>query len=175
MRARIVVIASLAAVLLHTVPLRAQEISDEAALKPCSGQDLIASAGWQGATGSMVGSIIFLNRGAEPCSLTGRPTVQIVDGRGTVLPVPQTAGRDEPIDGDVVVQPEQQALVSLTWSRQWCSPSPPRPFALRIQLADGSAMDAPVREGGTPRCDAPGMPTTSVLYISAFQLLDPDR
>jgi hypothetical protein len=175
MCARMAVAVSLTLALLHAVPIQAQQTADQAALRPCSGADLTGWAGWQGATGSMIGSIFFVNRSPEPCSLTGSPTVQIVDGHGTVLLVPQTAGRDEPVDGGVVVQPEQQALMSLEWSRQWCSPSPPRPFALRIQLPDGSAMDAPVREGGTPRCDAPGMPTTSVLYISAFQLLDPDR
>jgi len=148
----------------------ANQDTGAADVRPCSASDLDASAGWQGATGSMLGGVVFTNRSSDPCLLTGRPVVQIVDGQGEPLPVVQTIGRDESPGVLVIVQPQEQAFASIHWWPQWCQPSPVPPLTLHLRLPGGSELVAPVRNGGTPRCDAPErMTTNSVINVGTFQ------
>jgi hypothetical protein len=135
----------------------------------CIADDLTASASYQGATGSMVGSIIFTYGGSGSCVLAGTPTIQILDADGQPLKITQVALSLGATQKPVTLEKGQQASLAFTWSN-WCAAGTSdtatatpdsRGFTLAVTLASGSkAMMIPVlNSDGTPitavpRCDS---------------------
>lgn len=128
---------------------------------PCSPDDLALTAGgWSGATGSMGGGATLINISIDPCSIAGKPEVELLANDGAVIAIgtPASAG---PI---VVVLPGGVAGVITVWSN-WCGANPPRALFLRVSLLNWDAgLMAPVAEwagsgGSVPRCDTPNAPS----------------
>jgi hypothetical protein len=149
------------------------------AVPPCSPADVIGSARWQGATGSLAGGLRLVNIGSGPCTLPGSPAVQLVDTQGRALQValrtaPDLCEKPRGAAGcqaqpAVVVQPSEQAFVRFVW-QNWCGPTPSGPITLTATLsAQQSLVSVPILDAdGTPsavapRCDEPGSPSTLTL------------
>ncbi|HEV8648691.1 MAG TPA: DUF4232 domain-containing protein [Actinomycetes bacterium] len=127
----------------------------------CTADRLHATAGWEGATGSLVGSVRFTSRGGAVCALNGYPTIQLLDQHGRALPTRTgRSGRSQATG--VLVRPGTAATAAFVWSN-WCGPNPGR-VGLRVTLPGGGTL-VPTVEAGTPReltarCDAPGAPSS---------------
>jgi Protein of unknown function (DUF4232) len=127
----------------------------------CTVGQLQASAGWEGATGSLAGAVTFTSRGAAPCSLAGYPTIQLVDrhGRPLRLAGDPRSGKEAP--PAVLLRRGQAARVEFAWLN-WCGPNP-APVGIRVTLPRGGVLIPTVAPGTprelTPRCDAPASPS----------------
>ena len=133
-------------------------------------------AGWQGATGSMLGGLELWNTSGEPCRLAGQPSVAILDAAGHRLDVTDAPGTNQtarplvlPADQRAPVAneeaPEGLASVMLQWFN-WCGIPPLAPMSLTIELPEGGVLHTPVT-GGIPRCDAPD--AGSSITVGAFE------
>ena len=111
----------------------------------CTAGQLRASAGWEGATGS----------------LAGYPTIQLVDrhGRPLRLAGDPRSGKEAP--PAVLLRRGQAARVEFAWLN-WCGPNP-GPVGLRVILPRGGVLIPTVQPGTprdlSPRCDAPASPS----------------
>ena len=144
---------------------------------PCRVDQVSAGlAGWQGATGSMVGGFLLWNTSRQPCRLAGRPSVAILDAAGhrlsvTDLPAPSPTAQplvlpaDQPTPVLHAEATEGLALVTLQWFN-WCGVPPIGPLSLAIELPEGGVLRTPVVMGGIPRCDAPS--GGSSISVGAF-------
>src|SRR5205809_135513 len=101
----------------------------------CAPGDLQAEAGWQGATGSMLGGVGFLNLSESDCVLARPRSVDIVDDTGSLLLVEQRW--DDDGDDVAVFQPGERVWLPIQrWN--WCGARPLGAQWLRIEfLADG--------------------------------------
>ena len=129
---------------------------------PCSPDDLaLLAGGWGGATGSMGGGAGLINMSIDPCSIAGRPAVDLLANDGALVAM-GTAASPGPV---VVLVPGGVAGVITVWSN-WCGDTRPRALVLRLSLLDWDrGLLAPVVEwpgsgGSTPRCDTPTAPST---------------
>jgi Protein of unknown function (DUF4232) len=144
----------------------------------CAPSDLTATAGWQGATGQMVGWLTLTNVGQRPCVVNGSPRlIQLRSGTTILDPLTYTAGKDAGpgnqtgAAGPVLLRPGDQAAAFLWWSN-WCSTMLPdvTVTALLLTLPSGGSPIAasPTSPGsgffGTPRCDQPMMASTFTAY-----------
>jgi len=127
----------------------------------CTAGQLRASAGWEGATGSLAGAVTFTSRAAAPCSLAGYPTIRLVDRHGRPLRLagdPRSGNQAPPA---VLLRRGQAARVEFAWLN-WCGPSP-GPVGVRVILPRGGVLIPTVEPGTprdlTPRCDAPASPS----------------
>jgi len=96
---------------------------DPRSMPPCTAHDLVLVAGgWSGATGSEAGGATVINLSGTPCTVSGRPGVDLLDARGRVI----APGVDKPATGSdlVVLQPGGVAGVITVW-QNWCG-DPPR-------------------------------------------------
>jgi hypothetical protein len=140
----------------------------------CKAGRLGTTAGWEGATGSLVGSVRFTGRGGAVCALNGYPTIQLLDQHGRVLPTRMGRyGRSQATG--VLVRPGAAATVRFRWSN-WCGPQPGL-VGLRVTLPGGGTL-VPTIAGGTPReltarCDAPGAPSSLSRGPFAAELPEP--
>jgi hypothetical protein len=142
------------------------------------GQLVGGDAGWEGATGSLLGGFLIWNTSGEPCRLEGGPSVKIVDAAGR--PIDVTAVADSsPSARPIVLRARQPvpvlfeeapiglASVRLQWFN-WCGPAPKEPLRLLATLPGGGVLRVPVVfGGGTPRCDASTAP--SMLSVAPFE------
>ena len=155
--------------------------SPAADMTSCLAQDLKAVASYQGATGSVAGSIIFTNAGSGTCILEGTPDIEIVDANGQTLKTTQVAmnlgGSQKPL----TLEGGQQAALLFTWSN-WCpagtpdasTATPVEPgLSFRVILSkSGGTVTAPLLQtDGTPitsvpQCDAPQKGST--LSVRGF-------
>ena len=140
--------------------------ADPRSLPACASSDLILTAqGWGGATGSLAGGASVVNMGSNPCTVAGKPGVELLDSRGAVIAAglgPEAA----PGSALVVLPTGGSAGVTTVWSG-WCGDPPSRPLRIRLSLPDADgALTAAVREdvsggpGTVPRCDSPGSAST---------------
>jgi Protein of unknown function (DUF4232) len=144
----------------------------------CAPADLTATAGWQGATGSMAGWLAVTNAGQRPCVLNGSPRLIRLRSGTTILdPLTYTAGKDAGpgnqtgAAGPVLLRPGDQAAAFLWWSN-WCSTMLPdvTVTALLLTLPSGGSpiVASPTSPGpgyfGTPRCDQPSSGSTFTAY-----------
>lgn len=142
----------------------------------CAPSDLTATAGWQGATGSMAGGVTVTNMGSYPCVLDGPPRlIQLRSGTTILRPITyhaeQRAGPGDSAGpaGPVLLRPRDQAAAFLIWDN-WCPRKPAAVTAVLVTLPDGGhAITAgPASPGpgidGTPRCDQP----TAASTLDAF-------
>ena len=147
----------------------------------CKADSLSATAGYQGATGSMAGSIILTNTGTEPCSLQGTAQVKLVDSYGQELVTEQKAMSLDGIDQLITLKPGQQASLFIVWAN-WCPPGTPETAAaspmaggvsFQVTLPDGhgvltaKAMLGHKSDTLVPRCDVPGQ--SSTLSVGTFK------
>ena len=127
------------------------------------GADPRAGVFFNGAGGSLVGSVSFRNTG-PPCSLLGRPRVRLL-ARARQLEKPLAHEGRAP---DVLPPPfsvralptGRSASVEIWWSN-WCGPIP---AAVAVTLPRGGMVRLPVRAAA--RCDAPQSPST--LSVGTF-------
>jgi uncharacterized protein DUF4232 len=131
----------------------------------CTANELVlTAAGWGGATGSMAGGASVVNLSSDPCTVAGKPGVELLDKRGAVIATGRGAdtGAASPA---VVLQAGGVAGVTVVWSN-WCGDPPRRPLIVHLSLAAGGDLTATVREdapggpGEVPRCDSPGAGST---------------
>jgi hypothetical protein len=140
----------------------------------CTADRLHATAGWEGATGSLAGWVRVTSRAGASCSLGGFPAIQLLDQQGRALPTrPGRAGRGQVTR--VLIRPGTAATVTFVW-HNWCGPNPGR-LGLRVTLPGGGTL-LPAVQAGTPRelaarCDAPGAPSTLSRGPFAPQLPEP--
>ncbi len=156
--------------------------STSATLKDCVTSNLKATADYQGATGSMAGSIVFTNAGSEPCVLEGTPAIVILAASGQTLTVDETKlnlnGEDQP----VTVDPGKMASLFFVWSN-WCptgtsetSSATPISGGVSFQITfkgQPSITAEAVHSDGTrvtlvPRCGTPN--ATSTIAVGIFKL-----
>ncbi len=140
----------------------------------CTADRLGATVGWEGATGSLVGSVRFTSRRGAVCALNGYPTIQLLDQHGRVLPTRTGRSGRSQVTG-VLVRPGAAATVAFVW-RNWCGPQPGL-VGLRVTLPGGGTL-VPTIAGGTPRgltarCDAPGAPSSLSRGPFAAELPEP--
>jgi hypothetical protein len=139
---------------------------DPRSLPLCTASDLILVAqGWGGATGSEAGGASVVNLSSNPCTVAGKPGIELLDRAGAVI---ATGPGPEPAPGTVPVALPTGggAGVIAVWSN-WCGSPPARPLRIRLTLpGGGGALSDVVREDGTggggsvPRCDSPGSGST---------------
>jgi Domain of unknown function (DUF4232) len=140
----------------------------------CRASQLSATAGWQGATQSMLGGAGVTNRSSTVCSLpAGRPAVQI-DWQGRSLAVrernaPTPFGPGKALR---VLDPGATATIYLQWWN-YCGTAvdlkvPPTVY---LRFGYGLVVTAPVsKEWGVPYCNAPKAPST--LFVSGPRTTD---
>ena len=142
----------------------------------CAPNDLTATAGWQGATGSMAGWLALTNVGQRPCVVNGSPRLIRLRSDTTILaPLTYQAGQDAGpgsstgAAGPVLLRPGDQAGAFLWWTN-WCAAMVPIVTSLLVTLpVGGSPIEArPTSPGagffGTPRCDQPTARSTFTGY-----------
>jgi hypothetical protein len=131
----------------------------------CASSNLAATAGVQGATGSLAGSVVVTNRGSTACQLAGIPLVHLVDASGQSLAVQQVVPADLKPASPVVVQPGQTAAALVVW-RNWCGPAPAEPIRIALALPDGGQVSATLDRPRPylPRCDAPQSGSQLAVY-----------
>jgi hypothetical protein len=138
---------------------------DPRTLPACTPDDLVLIAGgWGGATGSLAGRANVLNLTQASCTVGGKPGIELLDNRGSVI----AHGAGEPASESdlVVLPPGGVAGVTIVWGN-WCGNQPARPLQVRLSLPIGggallAAVDdtAPGSPGALPRCDSPGAGST---------------
>jgi hypothetical protein len=141
----------------------------------CTAERLHATAGWEGATGSLAGWVRLTSPDRAPrCRLRGYPTIQLLDQHHRALPTRTGRYGRSQVTG-VLVWPGTAATVTFVW-RNWCGPNPGR-LGLRVTLPGRGSL-VPAVAAGTPReltarCDAPGAPSTLSRGPFAPQLPEP--
>ena len=142
----------------------------------CTAADLHATANLDGAMGSVVGSVDLKNVGATMCTLTGRPTVTLVEGSsGSALPVnvvdviPQwQADTKSPPAGWPVVSldPGSAAAIRVSWSNE--CPQLSNPVSWSVELGDGGGLlDVAGADSLYPPCNGSAEPST--LQVGPFE------
>jgi len=130
----------------------------------CRASALRSSVRLQGATGTLIGSILVRNVGERACALRGLPTVELRDANGSLLNVRQVTARPlweqlgaaRPSGWPTVRMPPHGAAQVFVRLSNWCA-TPVKPVFFRTYLPGvGEAIPAPVRI--TLRCDVPGLP-----------------
>ena len=142
----------------------------------CVPSDLTATAGWQGATGQMVGWLTLTNVGQHPCVVDGSPRlIQLRAGDAILDTVTYKAGKDAGpgnstgVAGPVLLRPGDQAGAFLFWTN-WCPEMIPAVSVVLVTLPTGGSpiVAGPCPPGpgyfGTPRCDQPMMGSTFTAY-----------
>jgi hypothetical protein len=141
----------------------------------CAAPNLRASLFLQGATGSLVGSIIFTNRGGFACELSGRPSIRLRDGRGRALAVSYVRAKDDMQGASVgatELVPGTQADVFVEWVN-WCHGGIIGPVIFVVALPYGGGVvtvtPGPGGQGrfAGPRCDVPGR--RSILSVAPLE------
>lgn len=142
----------------------------------CVATALRAQAGWQGATGALMGTVTLVNRSAAACSLLSgpgiQPRVQVLDAAGKRLAVQMAPqGVHSMLLRLVVLRPGQRVRATMRWSN-WC-----RAYRGSIHLrvtvpgTRGAVTVAVLNRDGkpvlaSPRCDSPTDPST--IQLSPF-------
>lgn len=148
----------------------------------CRADQLAAgSAGWGGATGSLLGRFLVWNASDSPCRLKGLASVAIVDAAGRSLNVIESTAAGPPAQ-PIVLGSRQSApaldqepprgLASETFQWfNWCAASPKGPLSLAVTLSESGVLRLPVASPGgdasAPRCDDAAAPST--LTVSEFE------
>lgn len=153
--------------------------------RTCVPNDLTASAGWQGATGQVVGGVVVTNTSSTPCAIAGPPRQLELLAGATILKTAYLAmaGTDP---GATVTTPGQSAYLKpgdqagafVGWSN-WCGATRPTVSAVLVTLPGGGhpitagAMSPGPGLDGFPRCDAPS--NGSTLSAWEFEAVPPQQ
>ena len=129
--------------------------------------------------GDSLGAVKLVNHSGQPCSLTGQPTVQVLDQHGIRLPTSESAfhqAPDLPPPAHPIILSASgvlpQAIVEM--DLEWCG-APTGPVQFTIEFAGWqSPLTIPVSgvtpSGFTPgSCSAAGVPSLlAVDYVRGF-------
>jgi len=130
---------------------------ERVAFEPCKAQDFtLEGLEWQGATGSLIGTMTFARKPGHDCRLDPMVRARILWSDG-LLAVPV-----RPVDrlaGDSASQASSSAervAIALQW-RNWCgrglAPKVPGPLRLSVSsVGHGGIFEVPVTD--RPRCDS---------------------
>jgi hypothetical protein len=167
--------------LVHRSPHRAEIASGGSAAsgganpKACRAQDLKAVLDLEGRNAEVVGSVILTMEGKGSCTLEGTATVAIVDGQGTLLPVPQMPGQpwwaqgpSTPPPGwpSVTLSRGDRARARVRWTN-WCIPSErPQTWSLQLPAAGGTIQVIDPKQSA-PGCTDPSSPST--IEVGPFE------
>jgi hypothetical protein len=131
----------------------------------CAGSELAGHVSLEGAAGSAAGSIVVTKETGSACTLTGRPTVRLLDADHHALAVRQdetqawweVEGLEAPQGWPVVtLQTGQSARIRTAWSN-FCSDRPVV-AAWEVVLHEGATLILPPPEL-TPMCTGPDLPS----------------
>ena len=147
--------------------------------RDCGPSDVRATAGWQGATGQMVGDIVVTNVTATACAIGGPPRQVQLRAGGTILQTTflPSPGSDPgaPVSTPsppAYLEPGGQASSFIDWSN-WCATSHAGVTAVLVTLPGGGRpiVAGPSEQAPgfveSPRCDMPSQ--RSSLSAWAFQ------
>jgi len=114
----------------------------------CRSDELALSQAFQGATGSLMGSLVVTNRSGSTCALQGQPAVsmQTADGHPLLTSTPEPFF----VDAWVKLAPGASATSDVTWFPEFCH----EPGVGRVSIAlphSGGALSTAMQ--GSPRCD----------------------
>jgi len=141
-----------------------------AATARCTAGQLRAVGTLEGAAGSRIGSITLTNLSNNTCTLTGTPTIRLLDGDlhpitsgvtfGTSPADWQANALAEPSGWPVVtLAPFKAAMIRIDWSN-WCPQGRSAPM-WQVVIPGSSTDDVNGFEAlGPPPCNGPGMPST---------------
>jgi Protein of unknown function (DUF4232) len=114
----------------------------------CRAGELSLSQSFQGATGSLMGTVAVANTSASTCALQGQPAVsmQTADGH------PLLTSRPEPffVDAWIKLAPGHTAAAAVTWFPEFCHVVPVGRVSVTLPHGGGSLSTA---MQGSPRCD----------------------
>jgi hypothetical protein len=147
-------------------PPTPEPTDDPRSLLACAAGDLVFEAqGWGGATGSQAGGASLFNISSNPCTVAGKPGIELLDSHGDVIATGR--GPDASPGSPLVVLPTGASAGVITVWSNWCGNPPSRPLRIRLSLPGaGGELTAAVREdeltgpGSVPRCDSPGSGST---------------
>ncbi len=131
-------------------------------LAACTASDLaVASEGDAGA-GQRFASVYLTNTGAQTCSLSGMPQVQLLDESGAPLDV-TTQVNDQAAVNIIALPTSELADFGVRWSN-WCGANPGKAQA-KVTLPHGNGSFV-IAAPGTPPCL--GAAQGSTFSVSAF-------
>jgi Domain of unknown function (DUF4232) len=146
-----------------------------AAGSPCAAGQLRADARLEGAMGSRVGDVLVSNYSSTTCTLSGRPTVVLVDESGSPQPdasvdptAPSWRVDDEPKPSGwpvVTLAPGGVASFRVRWAN-WCPDGRPAPL-WAIEMPDGRIPVYATDALDPPPCLASGSGVT--LEVGPFE------
>jgi hypothetical protein len=131
----------------------------------CRGTAMRTELTWQGLHQEAVtGTVQLVNGGAVDCSLPllPYPSFELLDERGTLLPVTSPLSRPAPLPhpNQVVLRPGGAVIAQVSWFN-WCRPAP-KAIAIRLPLTVGprpqTSTSVPVAVTPPP-CRQPGQPS----------------
>jgi uncharacterized protein DUF4232 len=153
----------------------------------CTAADVEAIASqWGGATGQVVGAVVFRNSTDRPCELVGFPRLELGDAEGLTLVAPTEPFNVAPAE-PVVLTPRSepialvsdaspaaadgarpgQAIVRFLFGNL-CTPLPAPIASIVLTLpGDGTKLFLRTRLPSPPRCDVPGRPPS--LAVGPFE------
>lgn len=128
-------------------------------------------SGWEGAAGSRFVVLTARTLRDVSCTLTGRPAVALVDGRGEIIidsiSEPDGQPHVDPGDPVIVIGPDRGATLAVGTSN-WCAPTPPLPVGIVITLPNETSQGFTPGEGTSadlPPCNGPGQPPRIFVQI----------
>jgi hypothetical protein len=141
---------------------------------PCSAAQLSATAGWQGATQSMLGGATITNTSGAACSLPGGRPAAHISWQGRTLSIqerrpPKPFGPGRPLR---VLEPGASTVVYLQWWN-YCGARVDLklPPTVSLRFRDGLTVTATAsRQWGVPICNSPDGPST--LFVSGTRSAD---
>ena len=117
---------------------------------------------WEGAAGQRIASVELMNRGANECRMERLPTVQLVDGGGTVL-----IDSGPSASSEVVTLPPGGRATTLVAVGNWCGPTPQAPISVAFAFSSGDRLVAdPVSPTDLtlPPCNGAAAPATISMH-----------
>jgi len=144
----------------------------------CQAANLKATAEFGAATGSLGGSVFFVNQTKQPCTLENYAQLRLVDAKG--IPLKVEYNKPEPPTGrGIVLQPGIRARIFWSWSN-WCKEPPGDGVKIVVTLLRNQGeLTVPVigadrllggKQGGVPRCDRTDVP--SGMGANGFELVE---
>lgn len=132
----------------------------------CRASQLNATAGWQGATQSMLGGMTLTNTSNAVCSLpTGQPILRM-KWQGRTLALAERRFAPPPGQRVRILEPGAEATIFLQWWN-YCGAAIDlkAPPTVSLRFRDGLAVAAlAARQWGVPYCNGPRAPST--IYVS---------
>jgi hypothetical protein len=158
----VLLLGVLAAVLVTRSPTTTKvNVGGSTTTAACQASGLKARGSWQGAGGSVAGGVSFVNVGKDPCSVQGRPAVELFDQHGHRLSVVAAQPSvSPPPAARVLLDPQSGTASVLVQWFNWCG-TDPGPVVAKVILPSATAsitVDPPI--GFLPHCNNAASPST---------------